>query len=89
MKKHTLQTCAAALLLLLLAQTAAGCSSGTTDEGTVTGDTTPATEAVTEDPAVSAKEAYFAALPAISAMRIPLRCSTSSFRTKPMMRRSC
>ena len=67
MKKHTLQTCSAALLLLLLAQTAAGCTSGTTDEGTAANDTTPVTEAVTEDPAIAAKEAYFAALPAISA----------------------
>lgn len=67
MKKRTLQTCSAALLLLLLAQTAAGCSSDTTKEGTVTNDTTPATEAVTEDKALAEKEAYFAALPAISA----------------------
>lgn len=51
MKKRPHQTYASALLLLLLMQTAAGCSSDTdpAGEGTVPSDTASAAEAVTED----------------------------------------
>ena len=71
MKQHTHQTYASTLLLLLLLQTAAGCSSDTdpTGEGTVPSDTASAAETVTEDNVQAEKEAYFAALPAISALQ--------------------
>ncbi|MBQ7982049.1 MAG: hypothetical protein IJ302_00655 [Clostridia bacterium] len=56
-----------ALLLLLLMQTTAGCASDSPDEVSSAPDTSPDTETAPEDTAQTAKEAYFAALPAISA----------------------
>ncbi|MBQ7983765.1 MAG: hypothetical protein IJ302_09345, partial [Clostridia bacterium] len=64
MKKRALS---AALLALLLLQTAScAASDGTAGEDTVTG-TAQETEAVTTDKKTEEKNAYFAALPAVSA----------------------